>query len=250
MRSAARNLFDMIKANEVGLFGKLPAHGDFIYRDLPSHFINAWDAWLQGYVASTQQQLGESWLDIYLTSPIWRFAMSDGVVDGQSWTGIVLPSVDRVGRYFPFSIVTKISASANPFVVIQQNKWFDRVEKLALAALSGHLQLEELVQEINRQPLELPVSVQRQAASIDSVGAVVEFANEEPNLECAFPILLDSYCRQHYSNYSIWSTAMGSERINPSLFYTRGLPGFRSAAALLDGQWHQWGWHQPVHVLP
>lgn len=240
----------MIRANEVGLFGKLPAHGDFIYRDLPSHFINAWDAWLQGYVASSQQQLGESWLDIYLTSPIWRFVVSDGVVDGQCWAGILLPSVDRVGRYFPFSIVTKAPSSANPFAIAQQNSWFEGVEQLALAALSGHLQLEELVQEINRQPLELPASVQRQAPSIENAGILVEFANEAPALDGAFALLLDSQCRQHYSNYSVWSTALGSERINPSLFYTRGLPNFRSAAALLDGQWSQWGWHQPFQVLP
>lgn len=250
MRSAARKPFDMTKANEVGLFGKLPAHGDFIYRDLPSHFINAWDAWLQGCVASSQQLLGESWLDIYLTSPIWRFVMSDGVVDGQSWAGILLPSVDRVGRYFPFSIVTKVPASANPFVVIQQNTWFDSVEHLGLSALSGHLQLEELVQEINRHSLELPSALQRQSAANENAGTVVEFASETSDIASAFPSLLDNYCRQQYSNYSLWSTAMGSERINPCLFYTRGLPNFRSAAALLDGQWLQWGWHQPIPVLP
>lgn len=240
----------MIKANDVGLFGKLPAHGDFIYRDLPSHFINAWDTWLQGFVASSQQQLGEAWLDIYLTSPIWRFAISDGVVDGLSWTGILLPSVDRVGRYFPFSIVTKTPATANPFLIIQQQTWFDAIEQLALSALSGHMQLEELVQEINKHNLALPPTIQRYAPSPENAGIVAEFANETPNPELAYAHLLDSQCRQAYSNYSIWSTAMGSERINPCVFYTRGLPNFRSAAAMLDGQWAHWGWHQPVQALP
>lgn len=240
----------MIKANDVGLFGKLPAHGDFIYRDLPSHFINAWDTWLQGFVASSQQQLGEAWLDTYLTSPIWRFVISDGVVDGLSWTGILLPSVDRVGRYFPFSIVTKTPAVANPFLIIQQQTWFDAIEQLALSALSGHMQLEELVQEINKHNVALPQAVQRYAPSLENSGIVAEFANETPNPELAYAHLLDSQCRQTYSNYSIWSTAMGSERINPCVFYTRGLPNFRSAAAMLDGQWAHWGWHQPVQALP
>lgn len=239
----------MIRVNEVGLFGKLPAHGDFIYRDLPSHFINAWDAWLQGYVASSQQQLGEAWLDIYLTSPIWRFVLSDGVVDGQAWAGILLPSVDRVGRYFPFSIATKIPQSANPFVIMQQSAWFDGIEQLALSALSGHIQLDELVVEINRQPLVLPNPVLRQASVVESAGTLVEFASETPALETAFVSLLDCHCRQQYSNYSVWSTALGSERVNPSLLYTRGLPNFRSAAALLDGKWFEWGWHQPVQIL-
>jgi type VI secretion system protein ImpM len=240
----------MIRPNDVGLFGKLPAHGDFIYRNLPSHFINAWDAWLQGFVSSSQQQLGDAWLDIYLTSPIWRFTLSDGVVDGQTWAGVVLPSVDRVGRYFPFSIVTKAPAAANPFFIIQQHAWFDAVEQLALSALSGHKQLDELVHEINQQHLELSASIKHPPASAEHAGILVEFSSEVPAPESAYSHLMDTMCRQTYSNYSLWATAMGSERINPCLFYTRGLPNLRSTAALLDGQWAQWGWHQPVQTLP
>lgn len=240
----------MIKSNDVGLFGKLPAHGDFIYRNLPSHFINAWDSWLQGFVASSQQQLGDAWLDIYLTSPIWRFVLSDGVIDGQAWVGVVLPSVDRVGRYFPFSIVTKAPAVANPFSIIQQNAWFDAVEQLALSALSGHTQLDELAHEINQQHLDLSVPIKNQSASTEAAGILVEFSSENPAPESAYAHLMDTMCRQIYSNYSLWTTATGSERINPCLFYTRGLPSYRSTAALLDGQWAQWGWHQPVHTLP
>ena len=97
--------------NLTGLFGKLPAHGDFIYRDLPPSFINVWDEWLQGYVGSVKEQLGDAWLDVYLTSPIWRFAFGEGVIDENVWAGIMLPSVDRVGRYFPFSIATKLPAA-------------------------------------------------------------------------------------------------------------------------------------------
>jgi type VI secretion system protein ImpM len=240
----------MIKANHVGLFGKLPAHGDFIYRDLPSNFINAWDAWLQGFVASSQQQLGETWLDTYLTSPIWRFTLSDGVIDGHAWVGILLPSVDRVGRYFPFSIVSKVSASANPFICIQQNSWFDAIEQLALSALSGHIQLDELVQEINRHQLELPPAIQRKVQPQESAGALVEFTSEAPDISLAYAHLMDAQCRQIYSNYSLWSSTTGSELINPCLFHTRGLPNFRSAAAMLDGQWAHWGWHQPTQILP
>ena len=74
-----------------GVFGKLPAHGDFIYRDLPTQFVNVLDSWLQGFVGGSREQLGEQWLDIYLTSPIWRFAFSEGVVDEHGWAGLFLP---------------------------------------------------------------------------------------------------------------------------------------------------------------
>ncbi len=239
----------MIAVNNVGLFGKLPAHGDFIYRDLPSHFIAAWDTWLQGFVASSQEQLGESWLDIYLTSPIWRFAISDGVIDGHTWLGIVLPSVDRVGRYFPFSVVIKAPAGTNPFLAIEQYVWFDAIEQLALSALSGDMQLDELARQIKNPSLLLARSILRNSVMAEHNGAVVDFNSDALDVSAAYPHLLDSHCRHMYTNYSLWSTARGSERINPCLFYTRGLPSLRSAAALLDGQWEQRGWHQPIDVL-
>ena len=51
-----------------GFFGKLPAHGDFVERNLPSAAITGWDEWLQQAVAISREQLGESWLDTYLGS--------------------------------------------------------------------------------------------------------------------------------------------------------------------------------------
>ncbi|OGI58559.1 MAG: type VI secretion-associated protein, partial [Candidatus Muproteobacteria bacterium RBG_19FT_COMBO_61_10] len=33
-----------------GVYGKLPTHGDFIQRNLPSAFVRQWDVWLQHFV--------------------------------------------------------------------------------------------------------------------------------------------------------------------------------------------------------
>ena len=35
---------------EVGLFGKLPSHGDFLRRRTSDAFVDAWDAWLRAHV--------------------------------------------------------------------------------------------------------------------------------------------------------------------------------------------------------
>ena len=122
--------------DDIGLFGKLPAHGDFIQRNLSAGFINIWDEWLQHFVAGTQEQLGDTWLDIYLTSPLWRFILSHGVIDENIWAGVMIPSVDRVGRYYPFTIVRKLPQNTNPFEFIQmQTAWFKKIETLALDAL-------------------------------------------------------------------------------------------------------------------
>ena len=60
----------------VGFFGKVPARGDFVRRALPADFVTPWDQWLQAGIAGAQELLGDAWLEVYLTSPVWRFALS------------------------------------------------------------------------------------------------------------------------------------------------------------------------------
>lgn len=231
----------------VGLYGKLPAHGDFIYRNLPTSFINAWDSWLQGSVASTQEQLGEAWLDTYLTSPIWRFAFSEGVIDQHVWAGIVLPSVDRVGRYFPFSIVTYSSAALNPLEVIAQTHWFETIESLALKALEGRIHIDELAEEINQHPLRQTLIYAANSSQNNKLGTVIKFDFEEQSPNSVFPYLMNASLKENLSSYSVWST-QGSQQVEPCLFYSRGLPQLQGLAAMLDGQWNHWGWSEPCYL--
>ena len=57
----------------IGLYGKLPGHGDFVARNLPNNLVQIWDGWLQAFIGSSQERLGQDWLNVYLTSPVWRF---------------------------------------------------------------------------------------------------------------------------------------------------------------------------------
>jgi len=90
---------------EVGLYGKLPSHGDFLRRRVSDAFVTVWDSWLQECFAASREALGERWLDVYLTSPAWRFASAAGVLDDRPMLGLMVPSVDRVGRYFHLAVV-------------------------------------------------------------------------------------------------------------------------------------------------
>ena len=94
----------MIGSGAAGFYGKVPTRGDFVSRRLPWTFVDPWDRWLQGGLACSRDQLGDAWLEVYLTSPVWRFALTPGVCGDAGWIGIVLPSVDRVGRYFPLTV--------------------------------------------------------------------------------------------------------------------------------------------------
>ena len=56
-----------------GFYGKLPAHGDFVQRNLPLDFVEPWDEWLQQSLSASKEALQDKWLETYLTSPIWHF---------------------------------------------------------------------------------------------------------------------------------------------------------------------------------
>ena len=134
---------------QAGMYGKLPAYGDFIFRNLNTAFITPWDEWLQHFISGSQEQMGEGWLDIYLTSPIWRFVLSPGVIDNNMWAGLMMPSVDRVGRYFPVSIVKPFASNISPVnFMLEQTAWYAAVESHCLSALNGELDADALVNAI------------------------------------------------------------------------------------------------------
>jgi type VI secretion system protein ImpM len=119
-----------------GFFGKIPSHGDFVTRELPRVFLDSWDRWLQECVAASKSQLGEHWLNIYLTSPIWRFALAPGLCGPAAWAGVLMPSVDRVGRYFPFTIAMPLEPHVNALQVPGSfDSWLDAAEAVALRSL-------------------------------------------------------------------------------------------------------------------
>jgi len=227
-----------------GIFGKLPAHGDFVHRNLPPDFVNIWDEWLQHYIATSQEQLGESWLNIYLTSPIWRFVMSEGVIDKHSWAGFILPSVDRVGRYFPFSTITQIPSNVNPLEFFSTHTaWFEGAEEVALQALNGDMVIDEYMDEIKSIEPEYHSGYVR--GSVPTGNAVItnmEF--EEQSATSMFPYMLDSCLLSSVNSYSAWSTA-GSEYVEPCFFTTQGLPPLSGIAAMIDGDWLGRNWQQP-----
>jgi len=236
-------------SHSIGFFGKLPAHGDFIYRCLPTNFINVWDEWLQGFVKCSQEQLDEAWLDIYLTSPIWRFAFSEGVIDQHAWVGIVLPSVDRVGRYFPFSIVARVSSEQNPLELIAQNSWFEAIESLALNALDGQIAIDDLITEINSHVPAKTNACSVGASLSQHAGTVITLGSEEQAAASAIAPLFHSLLKDGLSSYSVWTT-QGSDLVEPCLFYSAGLPSLQNLAAMLDGQWAARGWNQPIRIAP
>ena len=137
-----------------GWYGKLPSLGDFASRRLEADFIEPWDLWLAGAVQVHRQSLGDAWVEAYLDSPPWRFLLSPGVLRGvqstQVFAGVLLPSVDRVGRYFPLTIaasLARVPGAAAEFEALLA--WMHRLEDTALDALQGDWSIDDLEQALS-----------------------------------------------------------------------------------------------------
>lgn len=84
-----------------GWWGKVAMLGDFASRRLPPEWVARADAWISAGIAASRADLGDAWVASYLRAPTWRFALPAGLIDGQWWFGLLMPSCDNAGRYFP-----------------------------------------------------------------------------------------------------------------------------------------------------
>lgn len=117
------------------VFGKLPAHGDFISRGLDDNTIEAADAALAEAVTIAALRWDHRWDDVYVETPVWRFVSAPGVL-GRDWTaGVFMASVDAVGRQFP--VVAGFNAPTLALVARGETltSALDDAEALARAAL-------------------------------------------------------------------------------------------------------------------
>jgi type VI secretion system ImpM family protein len=243
---------------EVGLFGKLPSRGDFLRRRASDAFIDGWDAWLRESLAASHRALGERWLDLYLTSPAWRFALSAGACGPAPVIGMMVPSVDRVGRYFPLTLVANLPADANLLgAALASSAFFDRAERLIIDTLAiDDVDFEQFDEQVAAladalDPVTLPP---RLLLDFPAAGAIVEDSSRPwqvqigsmRDLHLAFEQLLAHRLATVYRPWTLWWTD-GSAAVEPSFLIARGLPEPDGFSALLDGTWERHRW-RPVHA--
>ncbi len=147
-----------------GLFGKLPARGDFVQLGLPGSFVRPWDAWLQQVMAASQQRMGAAWLAAYLESPVWRFVLPGGMCGAGAVLGLLMPSVDRVGRYYPLTLAAVFSPGAGVPRSDDAEAWLEDCETAGRAALDEDVAPDELIRRLPQlraaDPAKAPTSAE------------------------------------------------------------------------------------------
>lgn len=128
-----------------GWYGKLPTLGDFATRRLPPEFVEPWDAWLAQGLAAWKAD-DEGWLDAYEAGPAWRFIAAPGVLApaklARAWAGVLLPSQDRVGRHFPFTVALPVAPdSAHAALLLH---WLQHAAGLAREAFEQEWSADEV----------------------------------------------------------------------------------------------------------
>ena len=189
-------------AAAIGFCGKLPARGDFVGSGLPRSFVETWHDWLQSVIAASRQRLGEGWVAAWLEAPIWRFALAPGVCGPDAVLGLWMPSVDRVGRYFPLTFAA-VASTGNPAALIGEGGGF-----LAIAESAG---LDALADDLAPDA----VAARLAGAALAEPG--------DPGADPAMCLPAGAF----------WWSA-GSPRVSPAEFATGSLPDGAVFAGMLD----------------
>lgn len=202
-----------------GAFGKIPGLGDFLRVNLPAGFIQAWDTWLQTGMLDVRDQLGDSWHDAYMSAPIWRFTLPAGAAGSQVVTGIVMASVDRVGRQYPLTLATCHNAPNTVVSHFANGSVFEQLETIALDALEDHSTRESLTAAL------LPVRVTPTGAA---TSASLPYAGPIPFSKA---LATQALTQSHGATCALWSTMMQDDF---RMLATPGLPEGRNMRALFD----------------
>lgn len=162
---------EALLAYRFGFYGKIPALGDFVTRDVQRPVQLQLDAWLQSGLLALQSQRVD-WLETYLVTPVWQFLLPPRTCAENPCAGLLMPSVDRVGRYFPL---------------------------LAWAELPGEVALRPLCSHLAALAGRLP-DVLQQGLQPEQIVALL--ADELPPENAVLPAALDGFSWQ--GNRSFW----------------------------------------------
>lgn len=227
----------------IGYLGKVPSLGDFVQDNVSKEFSEHWEKWLQAAIAVSKEQLGDMWQENYLTGPVWHFALSANIVGDEGVMGTLIPSMDAVGRHYPFTVASTHEYA--PIDVLNSGIFSLTYEDVILKVLDNSVDLFSWRKEVAKT-LHV-IRSNRKALTYfntgdkNKTGEAFEFSGDEL-AEAVLQDVMHAVLCKKYGDYSVWWTH-GSCNIKPMMLVTAGLPAINQVAAMLDGRWKHWEWN-------
>ncbi|MFQ3237253.1 MAG: type VI secretion system protein ImpM [Paraglaciecola sp.] len=212
----------------MGFFGKLPGYGDFVQRNVCPDFAKNWDNWLLKSLDDSHQQLGENWRQSYFSSPIWRFVLNKGALSKTTVAGLMMPSVDKAGRCYPFTVICQAETPVNPFILARK---IDPIHVAGEDFLLSLLEkkrpdLDEITKVLGDIYSVVDESSNKSAGKV-ALASIMELTSVSELNQLDFSTGNESFLQtlmdNQNINISIWS--MGSTIAeNPQIRYFSGMP--------------------------
>lgn len=217
---------------QFGAFGKMPSIGDFFHISPAGGFVQAWDPWVQQALLTGAQAFGTGWDAAYMSAPIWRFSLSAGLAGPAPVLGVLMPSIDRVGRRFPLTLMTALPPGPVVATHLASDALFERLEDLALAALEDDMTRDRLALALEGMsaPIRRPALTRFARAGQTCIGI-----GSRP-LHAG---LAAAYVGEPNGLHSLWTSELdGVSR----MMLCGGWPGLAEVPALFDlsaGVWNE-----------
>lgn len=235
--------------NQIGCFGKIRSCGDFISRHVSPSVQQKFDQWLEAGLGESKEKFQQQWLDYYLTSPVWYFLRPSA--DREQFVfGIMMPSIDKVGRYYPLIVINELQYG-EPLDLERASK----IEALMLDTLSSDVGVDEFDQQLQllskekyeskmvTTEVDADLSSKSQQQVMDFIsGKLLRIEAEDSDIKANIFAHSSEVAQQHNS---IWWTK-GSEHMDTTALVCCDFPPISGIHATLDGDWQASGWEPLV----
>lgn len=214
-------------ATTFGAFGKIPSVGDFFRINAPPGFASIWDEWLQRCLVSGAHAYGTRWDELYMSVPIWRFGLSPGVAGQGAVMGVLMPSVDRVGRRFPLTLMASLPDDAKVIDAhFADEETFETLETIALSVLDDDISKDALEEKLASVTRADAASTSHCRVTPGSVVACTRTTAHELLATTTATLLARSF-----QSPTVWSTLMEDDS---RLMVCDGLPDGPNMQGLFD----------------
>ena len=233
----------------IGFYGKIPAAADFVHRQLPASFVEAWNSWLVGGIKLAMETFGGDWSKVFLSCPVWSFSADPGVIDDRGWIGVLATSVDSIGRHYPLTFAMSLGKDIGAYeAAYRLQPLAHALQGLSLALIDGTITAEEAVEQMTAVSESVPELSARPSGYFqwkdrygDPLGSLVVGAAFAAisDLRTSFrpgPAARPSSVKTTFWWHDGWHSRP------PEAIRFRGLPKPDAFLGFFDGAWSEHGW--------